>query len=182
MIAKALLGVFLLLWATSLALAASRAELVQQAGLAAFGPNVPAADFTLLTPDGTPLRLEEQHGKVVVVNFWATWCAPCRQEMPLFQQLHQEFQQQPLRVWAIAVQEGRDKVAPFLATQGFTFPALLDQQGDVMGLYAVRGLPATMLVDCAGHLVGSATGVREWTGAAFRALLGQLLQEVACRR
>lgn len=182
MFGNILLGGLLLLCTTSLALAASRVELVQQAGLAAFGPGVPAADFTLMTPDGTALRLEEQRGHVVVLNFWATWCAPCRLEMPLFQKLHQELQQRPLRVWAIAVHEGRDKVAPFLAEQGLTFTALLDPQGEVSGLYAVRGLPATMLIDCAGKIVGHATGVREWTSEVFRALLDHLFEETTCRK
>ena len=161
--------------------AAPEASLVQAAGLRAIDEPRPAAEFELSALDGSPLRLQDQRGKVVLLNFWATWCPPCVQEMPQLEQLYQALRQQPFVVWAVAMKEGRDKVAPFMDTYQLQFPALLDTDGAVSARYGVRGLPATYLIDCSGNLVGQAFGPRDWTGEAVRTLLTALLSEPGCR-
>ena len=84
-------------------------SLVQAASLRAVDEPQPAADFQLSDLDGQLLRLQDQRGKVVLLNFWATWCHPCLQEMPLMEQLYQTLQQRPFVMWAVAMKEDRDE-------------------------------------------------------------------------
>jgi peroxiredoxin len=168
------------LWGQTV-MAAPAASLVQAAGLRAIDEPRPAAEFELPSLNGQVLRLQDQRGKVVLLNFWATWCPPCVQEMPLLDQLSQVLRQQPFVVWAVALKEGRDKVVPFMDTHRLQFPALLDTDGAVSARYGVRGLPMTYLIDCHGNVVAQAIGPREWTGETVRTLLMALLSEPACR-
>jgi peroxiredoxin len=172
------LAIFL---STQTAVAAPVASLVQAAGLRAVEESRPAADVDLPALDGQSLRLQEQRGKVVLVNFWATWCPPCVQEMPLLETLYQSLRQRPFVVWAVAMKENRDKVAPFMDKHQLGFPALLDTDGAVSARYGVRGLPATYLIDCTGNLVGQVFGPQEWTSEAIRTLLTELLSDPSCR-
>jgi peroxiredoxin len=172
------LAIFL---AAPTAIAAPVASLLQAAGLRAVEESRPAADVDLPALDGQPLRLQEQRGKVVLVNFWATWCPPCVQEMPLLETLYQSLRQRPFVVWAVAMKENRDRVAPFMDKYQLGFPALLDTDGAVSARYGVRGLPATYLIDCTGNLVGQVFGPQEWTSEAIHTLLTELLSDPNCR-
>jgi peroxiredoxin len=135
-------------------IAAPMASLAQVAGLRAIDEPQPAADFQLSDLDGQLLRLQDQRGKVVLLNFWATWCPPCLQEMPLMDQLYQMLRQRPFVMWAVAMKEDREKVAPFMDKHHFQFTALLDPDGAVSARYKLRGLPTTYLIDCHGNTVG----------------------------
>jgi peroxiredoxin len=161
-------------------MAAPPASLVQAAGLRAADEPQPAADFQLPDLDGQLLRLQDQRGKVVLLNFWATWCPPCLQEMPLMDQLYQALQQRPFVLWAVAMQEDRVKVAPFMDQHQFRFTALLDRDGVVSARYKLRGLPTTYLIDCHGNMVGWRSGPQEWTSEAVRTLLTALLSDPHC--
>lgn len=175
-----MIGLAILLYGQA-AMAAPAGSLVQAAGLRAVDESRSAADFDLPTLDGNPLRLQNQRGKVVLLNFWATWCPPCVQEMPLLEQLSQSLRQRPFVVWTVAMKENRDKVASFMDKHHLQLPALLDADGTVSARYGVRGLPATYLIDCTGNLVGQVLGPLEWTGEAVRTLLTALLSEPSCR-
>jgi len=175
-----MIGLVLLLGGQT-TMAAPVASLVQAAGLRAIEEPRAAADFQLPNVAGDLLRLQDQRGKVVLLNFWATWCPPCIAEMPLLRQLSQSLQQQPFVMWAVAMKENRDKVAPFMDQHRLDVPALLDADGVVSARYGVRGLPATYLIDCTGNLVGQVFGPQEWTGAAVRTLLTALLSDPSCR-
>ena len=96
------IGLVILLYGQAV-IAAPMASLVQAAGLRAVDEPQPAADFQLSDLDGQLLRLQDQRGKVVLLNFWATWCHPCLQEMPLMDQLYQTLQQRPFVMWAVAM-------------------------------------------------------------------------------
>ena len=136
----------------------------------------PAADFDLPTADGKgSLSLVGLRGKVVVLNFWATWCPPCREEMPSMERLHQEFRAQGLEVVAVDVQESPKQAARFLRDFRLTFPAPLDADGKVAARYQVRALPSTFLIDRAGRLVGQAVGPRDWASPEAKALVRSLL-------
>ena len=161
-------------------IAAPIASLVQAAGLQTADEPRPAADFQLSDLDGRPLRLQDQRGKVVLLNFWATWCHPCLQEMPLMDQLYQTLQSRPLVMWAVAMKQDRDKVAPFMDKHHFQFTALLDRDGAVSTRYKLRGLPTTYLIDCHSNTVGSGVGPQEWTSEAIRILLAALLSDPSC--
>lgn len=174
------LGVALLL-SSHTASAASLASLLRAAGLSAPPKPMPAADFALPDIAGQRHRLHDQQGKVVFLNFWATWCPPCRDEMPLMEQLYQALRQRSFVMWAVNLQESRKQVKAFMTANRLSFPALLDADSTVTALYKVRGLPTTYLIDCAGNMVGWVEGPRPWTDEATRTLLAVMLNDARCR-
>lgn len=119
----------------------------------------PAPAITLNNVDGQVVNLSDFHGRPVLINFWATWCPPCRAEMPDFQAIHRELGD---KVAIIAVNAtAQDEVAnvqPFMDEFGITFPVLLDTTGQVMSNYNVRGLPTTIFVDSDGVVQEVFTG------------------------
>jgi peroxiredoxin len=175
-----LVGLILLLHGHIVA-AAPLASLVQAAGLSPSTPPRPAVDFQLLDHEGHTRHLRAQSGKVVFLNFWATWCAPCRHEMPEMEKLFQSFRKRPFVMWAVAMLETREQVVPFFEELQLHFPALLDLEGEVSTSYTVRGLPTTYLIDCVGNIVGHAIGPRQWNNEAVRTLLTALLEDTHCR-
>ncbi len=119
--------------------------------LAQIEVGAPAPDFTLDTPSGR-IRLADTRGRVVVLNFWATWCAPCKEEMPEFQALHEARGGRDVTVLAInaTATDSRDAALEFVRSFGFTFPIAFDARGEVMRAYGVQGLPATFFIDREG--------------------------------
>lgn len=107
----------------------------------------PAPDFTLQTPQGESVSLSDLRGQVVLINFWATWCAPCRVEMPAIQA---RYNRGGFTVLAIDFDESADLVQAFVDELGLTFTVLLDPGGDVQNLYRVRGYPTSFFVDADG--------------------------------
>jgi peroxiredoxin len=160
--------------------AASLKLLLRAAGVSTV-PKQTAPDFQLPDMSGRMRRLHDQRGKVVFLNFWATWCPPCREEMPLMEALSQALRQHPFVMWAVNLQESQAQVAQFMTAHCLHFPALLDTDGAISARYMVRGLPTTYLIDCAGTMIGRVAGAREWTDNATRALLAALLNDDACR-
>jgi len=136
---------------------------------------IPAPAFALPTPDGRTIDLAGLGGKVVLLNFWATWCTPCREEMPSMERLHQEFKGQGLVVLAVNVQESPKRAALFMRGFQLSFPTVLDADTTVTARYQVRGLPATFLIDQRGRLVGQVIGARDWAGPPARALVRAIL-------
>lgn len=154
--------------------------LIEAAGLHVVEPAKAAPAFTLNDPQGKPIAIQDQRGKVTLINFWATWCPPCIHEMPLMDQLFLSMQGRPFALWALNVQEEQQHVATFLQSRNFHFPVLLDLEGRAVGRYRVKGLPSTYLIDCAGNLIGGVTGVLKWTDSAMQTLLEALLKDPAC--
>ena len=122
------------------ALARSQRPPSPQAGFA-------APDFTLQTPDGQTLSLSDLRGQAVLLNFWATWCPPCRAEMPAIQQVYQKYRDRGFTVLAVDVQETDAQVAAFVQEQGLTFPILMDRDGAVSAAYQVKAMPSTFFID-----------------------------------
>lgn len=107
----------------------------------------PAPDFELPDLDGTPVRLSSLRGRPVVVNFWATWCVPCRAEMPAIQSAYERHRAQGLEVLAVNLLEDEQAIRPFLHELDLTLPVLLDRDGAVARDYRVTGLPSTFFID-----------------------------------
>jgi peroxiredoxin len=138
------------------------------AALAEDDRNRAEADFTLADLHGKPWRLSELRGRVVLVNFWATWCPPCRKEMPDLEALYARFQDRGLVILAIS-DEDAGKVSAFLATRKISYPVLLDPGRKVNGLFRVDGIPKSYVYDRDGRLVGQAIDMR--TQGQFLAML-----------
>jgi peroxiredoxin len=121
-----------------------------------------APDFNLLDLDETRHSLSAYRGKVVVINFWASWCPPCRFELPSMQRAYIKLQKEGVVMLAINVGEDVDTIFAFTADYPVTFPLLLDRDSSVTQAYPVVGLPTTFVVDPQGRLVYRAIGTREW--------------------
>ena len=124
----------------------------------------PAPALKLADLDGTVHDLAALKGKVVLINFWATWCPPCRREMPSMERLSQALAGEPFVVLAVDVGEDADTIDAFTSQLDTvpTFPILLDTRSRVMQAWKVAGLPTTYLVDKRGRVVASAIGGREF--------------------
>ena len=111
-----------------------------------------APDFSLQTLDGKPFRLSEMAGRPVLINYWATWCIPCKVELPILEKLHQEYQQKGLYIVSVNAidQDSVDKVQGIVDQFSMTFPVLLDQGGQFASLYKTMFFPTTVLVDASG--------------------------------
>lgn len=107
----------------------------------------PAADFTLKSTTGKNVRLAEQKGDVVMVNFWATWCGPCRQEMPLLEKINQKYKDLGFVLLGINVEEDTSGMSKYLKDVLVTFPILNDGKNAVAKLYGVDGMPSTVIID-----------------------------------
>jgi peroxiredoxin len=136
-----------------------------------------AREFQVATPDGGRLRLGDFKGRVVFLNFWATWCKPCEEEMPAMQRLHEMYRDRGLVVLAISADaEGAAVVTPFLKKHGLTFPVGLDPRTAVSALYGVWAIPATFIIDRRGDRVLHANGPRDWAGKTSQTLFEALLR------
>jgi len=136
----------------------------------------PAPAFELALFDGGRFRLDAARGKVVFVNFWASWCVPCREEMPSMERLYQKYRAKGLAMLAVNYRESRKEAQAFVEELKLTFPVLLDD-GTVSTLYGVFGLPATYLVDRQGRGAARVMGARDWMSEESRAVIERLLKE-----
>lgn len=127
------------------------------------------ADFTLTDLDGKSWNLKDLKGKVVLLNFWATWCPPCRKEMPDLEMLYRRFGAQGLIIIGIDDEE-TETVKPFIAQQGITYPVLLDPGRKVNTLFQIEGIPKTFVYDRDGKIVAQSIDMR--TGKQFLEMLG----------
>jgi len=112
----------------------------------------PAPDFTLKSASGANVKLSELKGDVVMINFWATWCGPCRQEMPLLEQLYAKYKPLGFTLLGINVEEDSSKAGQFLKDVPVSFPVLFDSANQVSKLYKVNAMPSTVLVDRDGNM------------------------------
>jgi peroxiredoxin len=149
--------------------------------LVGYWPGTRPPPFAGLTADARPLSMPLLRGNVVVVNFWASWCAECRPEMPMFERLHRDFGPRGFMVIGVNARERPDTVQRYARELGLTFPLLLDPDGSINQAYGVIGLPATFVIARDGRAVAFAVGPRAWTSPAAQALIERLLAEPAPR-
>ncbi len=135
-----------------------------------------APAFSLTSLDGKELGLEEFRGKLVLLNFWATFCAPCREEMPSMERLWQRFKEKGLVIVAINVDRGgADRVKKFVEEVGVTFPVLFDPEGRVRRNYEIFALPTSYIIGRDGRFLGKIVGERRWDEPEFTELFERLL-------
>lgn len=136
--------------------------------------NAPTPDFSLTTPDGKKISLKDFRGKVVLLNFWASWCVPCREEMPSMEKLYQEYKDKNFTILAVAVKDRKQDSINFVKELKLTYPIALDPDGQVGMSYGAWGLPATYLIGPKGEGLARGWGPAEWYGPAARQLIRDL--------
>jgi peroxiredoxin len=135
-----------------------------------------AADFAVTDLQGQAVRLSQYRGQVVLLNLWATWCPPCREEMPSMERLWQRLKDRGFVLLAVSEDEqGAAAVRPFVQEMQLTFPVLLDPTGDVGSRYGVWGYPESFLIDREGRVVERVIGPRDWASPAQIAAIERLL-------
>ena len=137
-----------------------------------------APHFSLQDLGGTQISLSDFRGKVVLLNFWATWCAPCRMEIPSLDRLYQLRKDREFEILAVSVDRtSLSKVASFVANYQMSFPVLADQRGEVGQRYRTRAIPTSFLLDKKGVIRWKVPGARNWDDAYVLSKIDQLLSE-----
>ena len=157
------------------------APLLKPLDLVGYASRAAPPHFSSSTIDTRRVSMRDLRGKVVLMNFWASWCAECRPEMPVLEQLHRELAPQGLAVIGINAREEQGAVRRYANELGLSFPLVLDPDGKINAQYGVVGLPTTFLVGQDGRVVALAVGPREWASTPARALIQALLAEPAPR-
>lgn len=159
----------------SIAAAATGPDPMRALGLQAPNEAVEAPAFSLPDLSGKTIKLVEFRGTLVLLNFFATWCVPCRDEMPGMERLYRAHREAGLVVAAVNFQESAKTVRPFVRELKLSFPIILDGEGIVSREYGVRALPVTFLIGRDGNIVWRAMGGRDWESAQARRYFAQLV-------
>lgn len=158
------------------------ADLLGPLQLSSYTSRVWPPPFKGYTTHGHNVSLTDLHGRVVLATFWASWCAECRPEMPLFERLHQDYAERGLTVVGINLRESARTIEGYAKKLALTFPLLLDPDGKITASYGVIGLPTTFLIGRDGRPVALAVGPRAWNSASARVLIQALLAEPAVQK
>jgi peroxiredoxin len=140
-------------------------------------PHLTAADFSLPDLSGKELSLADFRGKVILLNFWASWCPPCRAEMPSMQKLSNLFKNKKFVVLAVAEDQGPQQAVSFVNSNHYSFPVLFDPQGKAAQLYGVTAYPTTYLIDKKGVVRHRVVGAADWTDEKIVKELKRLADE-----
>jgi thiol-disulfide isomerase/thioredoxin len=151
-------------------------DLYAAAGMKEVTEQHAAPAFVLTTIAGESIDSASLRGKVVLVNFWATWCGPCKEEMPALERLKESFSGKNLELLAVTTDEQLEGIRGFVHTLGLEFPVLLDNTKDVSAAFGVRGLPTTVVIGKDGRMLAKAVGPRRWDGPESIALIHMLLE------
>jgi len=148
---------------------------VAERGIVKVGDEAP--NFHLRDLNGNTVSLSQLRGKVVLLNFWATWCGPCRIEMPAMEQLYRSYSRKDFEILAVSTDaQGAAVTRPFQQEMGFTFPILHDAEYRIGLMYGARSLPMTFMVDRNGIVRQKVPGARDWGGPDARELIQALMK------
>jgi len=153
----------------------SLAKAFSEAGLSLLKEKVPIRDFSLPTLTGDTQRLSDLKGKVVFLNFWATWCGPCRAEMPSIDVLYKQYREKGMEVLAVNSGELQSAVHAFIYNNYLSFPVALDSDGKVSGTYGIQAIPTTFLIDREGKIIARIVGSINWDTPKIHTALEMLL-------
>lgn len=138
----------------------------------------PAPDFTLKQLGGKSVSLSHFRGRYVFLNFWASWCLPCLEEMPSMEKLYRQFKSDRFEMLAVSLdRQGVTKVKPFVKEHGFTFPVLLDESNSTFDLFELAGIPATFILNPEGEIIEKLQGSRDWSKTEVFKYFDQLLNK-----
>jgi len=153
-------------------------DLFLKIGINPIKENRKAPDFCLKNLNGKKVELKSFKGKVVFLNFWATWCGPCKGEMPSIEALYQKFKEKDFVFLSISVDyEGIKPVKEHIEKHRYTFPVLIDPKCETLDLYQVKGIPTTFIIDKKGRIIGKAIGPRDWKSQEVISLLHLLIEK-----
>jgi len=138
---------------------------------------VPAPDFTLPSLSGSNVRLSELKGEVILLNFWASWCAPCRLEMPLLNKLHNKYKAIGFTVIGVNVEESISNAKDFLKENKVDFPILWDTKNTVSKQYSVQAMPTTVMIDRDGQVRYIHKGFQEGDERIYKKVIKKLVRE-----
>ncbi len=151
--------------------------LFSKIGIQSVRDNTKAPDFSLEGLNVKTVQLSALKGNVIFLNFWATWCDPCKDEMPSMDALYQRYREKDFVLLAISVEERNPEPARrFIQKHRYRLPVLLDPAGKTLDLFEIHRLPATVIIDKKGKIVGRAIGPREWNSPEVFSLIDQMLQ------
>jgi thiol-disulfide isomerase/thioredoxin len=150
-------------------------ERLQQVGFDIPTDELPLIDFELVNLNGVKENLSDYRGQVIFLNFWATWCGPCRSEMPSMEKVYKELKDKGFTIVAVDLGENPSTVQAFVDEFGLTFPVLLDQTNAVGSMYNAQSIPTTYLIGRDGNILGRAVGVRPWEEEAYKNLFLEIL-------
>jgi peroxiredoxin len=155
----------------------ARENLFKHLNIEPFDKKAAAPDFTLKNAGGGTVTLHDLKGKVVFLNFWATWCPSCNLEMPAMERLQEELGGHGLVILAVNLQETSHDIEAFLKRHKLTFTILLDPNSEVFQIYRAWSLPTTFVIDKHGEMIGRIIGYRDWDSDSTRALFRKLLED-----
>jgi peroxiredoxin len=137
----------------------------------------PAPDFTLPARDGGKIHLGDLRGQVVMINFWATWCGPCRQEMPLLEQIHEKYEPLGFTLLGVNVEPDSKEAQAWLAKVPVTFPILFDRDNAVSSSFGVEAMPSSVLIDREGRVRHVHRGYKPGDESVYADLIRDLVKE-----
>ena len=136
-----------------------------------------APDFTLKSTQGINLNLAEQRGQIIVINFWASWCGPCRKEMPILQSFHNKYKDLGVAVWGVNVEQNNQEGRDFLSDLKLNFPIFFDSSNTVSANYQVEAMPTTVIVDRSGKVRYVFKGYRDGYEKKYAKAIKTLIRE-----
>lgn len=152
-------------------------QLCQSERFQPVGKGSEAPSFALQNLEGNTVRLEDHRGKVVFLNIWATWCEPCREEMPSMEVLYKKLRGRPFEILAVSVDSTPEPVKPFVDEFNLTFPILLDTRKKITRLYRATGVPETFIIGADGVIAEKVIGPRNWAAKGNVELIVGLVEE-----
>jgi peroxiredoxin len=173
-----LLGLILFTPSISASADIKKQDLFLKVGIQLVKSGTKAPNFFLEDLTGKKSELKHHRGKVVFLNFWATWCGPCKEEMPSMEELCNQFKDRDFVFLTISVDyAGIKPVKDFIEKHRYTFPVLIDPKCETLDLFEVKGIPTTFLIDKKGIIVGKAIGPKDWKRSEVVSIVNLLLEK-----